>query len=57
MFDAAEVGNSVSKADYEARSEQLRVDLINAQYDLQQAAAFPVVVVLTGTTAAASTRR
>jgi polyphosphate:AMP phosphotransferase len=48
VFDAAEVGNSVSKADYEARAPQLRVDLINAQYDLKQAAAFPVVVVLTG---------
>lgn len=47
MFEAAEVGNSVAKAEYEARAPQLRVDLINAQYDLKSAA-FPVVVVLTG---------
>ncbi len=47
MFETAELGNSVAKTDYEARAPGLRVDLINAQYDLRSAD-FPVVVVLTG---------
>ncbi|RIL02602.1 MAG: polyphosphate:AMP phosphotransferase [Proteobacteria bacterium] len=47
MFEAAEIGNSVAKADYDVRVPALRVDLINAQYDLRHAE-FSVVVVLTG---------
>jgi polyphosphate:AMP phosphotransferase len=47
MFEAAEVGNSLSKQQYESRLPALRVDLINAQYDLRKAD-FPVIVVLTG---------
>ena len=43
MFEIAELGNAVSQADYEAREPALRVDLINAQYDLRTAD-FPVVV-------------
>jgi polyphosphate:AMP phosphotransferase len=47
MFEAAELGNAVSKEALEARAPALRVDLINAQYDLRHAD-FPVVVLLTG---------
>ena len=47
MFETAELGNSVAKSDYDARVPALRVDLINAQYDLRSAD-FPVVVLLTG---------
>lgn len=37
MLEASEVGNKLSKADFTAVVPQLRVDLINAQYDLQTA--------------------
>ena len=47
MFEAAEVGHRIRKAEYEARVPQLRVDLVNAQYDLRQAD-FPVIIVIAG---------
>jgi polyphosphate:AMP phosphotransferase len=47
MLEAAEVGNAVSKQDYEARVPQLRVDLLNAQFDLREAP-FPVMIVVVG---------
>jgi polyphosphate:AMP phosphotransferase len=47
VFETAELGNAVTRADYEARAPGLRVDLINAQYDLREAG-FSVVVLLTG---------
>ncbi|MGB8020836.1 MAG: polyphosphate:AMP phosphotransferase [Candidatus Nanopelagicales bacterium] len=37
MLEASEVGNKLSKDDFSAVVPQLRVDLINAQYDLQTA--------------------
>ncbi len=47
MFEAAELGSQVSKQDYEAEVPRLRVDLINAQYELRKAD-FPVLIVLVG---------
>jgi len=47
MFDAAELGRRVSKKEYAERLPKLRVDLVNAQYDLASAD-FPVVVLLCG---------
>lgn len=47
MFEAAEVGSLVSKEEYEAQVPHLRVDLVNAQYDLRTAD-FPVLVVIVG---------
>src|SRR5262245_59872882 len=47
MLEAAEVGNEVSKKQYEARITQLRVDLLNAQFDLREAS-FSVVIVVVG---------
>lgn len=47
IFDAVEVGNKVSKQDYKAALQDLRVALINMQYDLQQAG-FSVLVLLAG---------
>ncbi len=47
MFEAAEVGSEVPKDEYEAQLDQLRIDLVNAQYDLQRAE-FPVLVILVG---------
>ncbi len=47
MFEALEIGNSLSKEVYNARIPDLRVNLINAQYDLRKAD-FPVVILLSG---------
>ena len=38
MLEVCEVGNAVSREDYEAAIPELRVGLINAQYDLRDAA-------------------
>ena len=47
MFKDAEVGATVSKEEFEAQEAGLRVDLINAQYDLRQSD-FPVIVIIAG---------
>ena len=47
MFDAIETDQKLSKSDYEAQLPDLRVGLINAQYDLRHAD-FPVVIVISG---------
>jgi len=47
MFEAVEIGNTLSKDDYKTQIPDLRVNLINAQYDLREAD-FPVVILLTG---------
>jgi polyphosphate:AMP phosphotransferase len=47
MFEAVEIGNTLSKDVYNARIPDLRVNLVNAQYDLREAD-FPVVILLTG---------
>lgn len=47
MLEAAELGRSVSRETYEARLPQLRVDLLNAQFDLRKAN-FPVVLLVAG---------
>ncbi len=47
MFDVAELGSKVSKAEFEAAAPGLRVDLLNAQFDLA-GAPFSVLVVLLG---------
>ena len=47
MLEVSEVGNTVSKEDYRAAIPDLRVGLINAQYDLRDAD-FPVVIWIAG---------
>lgn len=47
MLEVSEVGNKVSKADYKAAVPDLRVGLINAQYDLRDAD-FPVIIWIAG---------
>jgi len=47
MLEAAEQGLTVSKEEYSAAEPELRVDLINAQYDLQSAD-FSVIVLIAG---------
>lgn len=47
MFEAAEAGSKISRDEADELLLQLRVDLINAQYDLREAD-FPVLIVLMG---------
>ncbi len=47
MLDVAAVGNKVGKAEYQEAVPQLRVDLVNAQYDLRNAN-FPLIIWVAG---------
>ena len=47
LFSEAESGNSVSKDDYEAELETLRIELLNLQYDLRRRD-FSVVLLIAG---------
>jgi polyphosphate kinase 2 (PPK2 family) len=47
MFETAETGATIEKAAFERRAPELRVELVNAQYDLMSAD-FPVIIVLDG---------
>jgi polyphosphate:AMP phosphotransferase len=47
VFEAAELGSKISKSELDAQLPELRVNLINAQYDLRSAD-FPVMIVLIG---------
>jgi AMP-polyphosphate phosphotransferase len=48
MFESAELGHKISKKKYEAEVPKLRVDLLDAQFDLAQKAAFPVLILVGG---------
>ncbi len=48
MFEAAEVGHTVSKEDYEAKETETREGLLDAQLDLLESGKLSVVVVLGG---------
>ncbi len=47
VFEAAEIGRKVSKESFDEELPQLRLDLINAHYDLREAD-FPALIVLVG---------
>lgn len=47
MFEAVELGQKLSKETYKQKVPKLRVDLVNAQYELRQAN-FPLIVLLMG---------
>jgi polyphosphate:AMP phosphotransferase len=47
MFETAETGDKVAKAEFEKREPDLRVQLVNAQYDLREAD-FPFILVVAG---------
>ncbi|HMB70733.1 MAG TPA: polyphosphate:AMP phosphotransferase [bacterium] len=47
MFEDAEVGHELSKDEYRTAQETLRVDLLNAQFDLRSAD-FSVLVIVSG---------
>ena len=48
MFKSAELGHSITKADYDAEEPILRVRLLTLQYDLLAKADFPVVIIIGG---------
>jgi polyphosphate:AMP phosphotransferase len=45
MFEAAELGHKVSKAEFKKRELELRVGLLNAQYDLRKTSSAVVIVI------------
>lgn len=48
MFESAEVGHCISKAEYRKREPVLREALLKAQYDLLAQARFPVLIIIGG---------
>ena len=48
MFEAAELGHKLSKAQYKRIEPKLRADLLDVQYDLSKNGRFPVIVLIQG---------
>ncbi|WP_341678137.1 polyphosphate:AMP phosphotransferase [Niveibacterium sp. SC-1] len=48
MFESAELGHKIDNKTFRREVEQLRVALLKAQYELKEAARFPVVVLISG---------
>ena len=48
MFESAEVGHRIPKAEYARREPELREALLKAQYRVLEDASFPVVIVIGG---------
>lgn len=48
MFESAELGHAISKADYDKEVPDLRVSLLEAQLDLRQSGKFPVIILIGG---------
>jgi polyphosphate:AMP phosphotransferase len=48
MFEAAEIGNTVPKKEYDARVPQLRAELLSVQRELSAQDRFPVIIVFAG---------
>jgi polyphosphate:AMP phosphotransferase len=48
MFESAELGHSIDKRTYARAVPKLRAALLDAQYDLSQAARFPVLILVSG---------
>ena len=48
MFESAELGHSIEKADWEREVPILRAALLDAQYDLATARKFPVIILIAG---------
>jgi polyphosphate:AMP phosphotransferase len=48
MFEAAELGNRVSKADYKSRVPAIRAELLRLQLELRERGLFPVIIVFAG---------
>ncbi|MDY7561142.1 polyphosphate:AMP phosphotransferase [Pseudomonas sp. 10B1] len=48
MFESAEIGHAIDKETYDAEVPALREALLDVQYELQQQARFPVIVLING---------
>jgi polyphosphate:AMP phosphotransferase len=48
MFEAAELGHRVGKKEYERELPELREQLLDAQFELAERAAFPVIILIGG---------
>jgi AMP-polyphosphate phosphotransferase len=48
MFESAELGHKLSRGEYGRIEPKLRVDLLNAQFQLSRQGKFPVVVLISG---------
>src|SRR6186997_1053265 len=48
MFESAELGHTVDDKKYEKEIEKLRVELLDAQYELLEDKTFPVIVLVNG---------
>jgi polyphosphate:AMP phosphotransferase len=48
MFESAEIEHDIDKAAFEERLPQLRTDILNAQFELIEAQAFPTILLLSG---------
>jgi polyphosphate kinase 2 (PPK2 family) len=48
MFESAEIGHKIDKATYKQEVPELRASLIEAQFNLVQAAKFPVIILVGG---------
>ncbi len=48
MFESAELGHKISKKVYDAEVPKLRVDLLNAQFELSKNGKFPVIILVGG---------
>jgi polyphosphate:AMP phosphotransferase len=48
MFESAELGHAIEKSVYDEQVPALREALLNAQFDLEKAARFPVVILIAG---------
>lgn len=48
MFEAAELGATVSSEEYKSQASELRLELLRHQFRVRDAGAFPVIIVLAG---------
>jgi len=48
MFESAEIEHDIDKATFEERLPQLRTDILNAQFELIEAQAFPIILLFSG---------
>lgn len=48
MFESAELGHAIDDATFKKRAATLRADLLDAQYDLIEKHAFPVIILING---------
>lgn len=48
MFESAELGHKIDKKTYDAEVPKLRVELLDAQFDLAKSAKFPVIILIGG---------